>query len=127
MPLYLIFTIPFFIVEGMWIVGFLRPPLKNRRLKSYTSWGLKVAAIKCTPYVIVVAVQYLPILIIGDILIQNILAFILLFLLGSLPIFVVTSALLAWSYQLTNRVYIGAILNALIFSWNLASILPFMI
>jgi hypothetical protein len=126
-PLYLVFTIPFFIVEGTWIVGFLRPPLTNRRFKSYISWGLKIAAIKCIPYVIVVAVQYGSILIIGDILIQNIIAFILLFLLGSLPIFIVTSAILAWSYELTNKVYIGAILNALIFSWNLASILPFML
>ena len=124
-PSLLVFTIPFFIVEGTWLTGILRPNLTKTNMTALMKWGAKISVTKLLPYLILFAAQYLPTLIVGDILIQGYIGFLLLFLFTSILLFGVTSLFIAWSVHLTGRVYSGAIISAILLSWSLAAILPF--
>jgi hypothetical protein len=68
-------------------------------------------------------VQLFAGLLIGKAFISGMFGFYLLFFWEFTPFFIITTSISSWSYSLTKRVYIGALLNALLFSWTLASIL----
>ncbi len=124
-PLYLIFTIPFFIVEGIWLAGFLRRSRKETWYKTYINQTFSAIIIKCVPYLIILLVQVIMGLILGGPFIKGIFGYYLLFFWMFGPMFVITTAFLLWSHYLTDRIYIGATFNALIFSWGMATILAF--
>ncbi len=124
MPLYLIFGIPFFVVEGTWLIGLLRTPPKKTWLRTQVVWTVKAAFIKVIPYVLVLLIQFSLTLATGTPFFAGQIGFLLLFLWMFIPMLAVAACITTWSYRLSNRVYIGAVFNALIFSWILASILP---
>jgi pimeloyl-ACP methyl ester carboxylesterase len=123
MPLYLIFAIPFFVVEGIWLIGLLRTPPKQTWFKTQMVWTVKAAFIKVIPYVLVLLIQFSLTLATGAPFFSGQIGFMLLFLWMFIPMLAVAACTTAWSYRLSNRVYIGAVFNALVFSWILASIL----
>ncbi|MFX0184446.1 MAG: alpha/beta hydrolase [Candidatus Hodarchaeota archaeon] len=123
LPLYLVFTIPFFIIEGIWIIGLLRTESKNKWSSTQFTWILKAVIIKCFPYFLILMIQLVEGIVLGSAYISGMIGFFLLFLWMFTPFFVISTVILAWSYQHTERVYVGAFLNALIFSWTLSSIL----
>jgi len=125
LPIYLVFTLPFFLIEGMWIVGVLQPKWSEKNLLAYIKWGASASMAKLLPYLLLFTAQYLPTLIIGNVLLQGYIGFLLLFLLTSVFLFGLTTVILAWSVYLTGRVYSGAFLSAMLLSWSLATILPF--
>jgi len=122
-PLYLICTIPFFIVDGIWLIGLLRPESKNKWSITQFTWTVKAVIIKCFPYFLILLIQLVEGYVLGSAYISGMIGFFLLFLWMFTPFFVISTVILAWSYQHTERVYVGAFLNALIFSWTLSSIL----
>ncbi|MFX0063049.1 MAG: dienelactone hydrolase family protein [Candidatus Hermodarchaeota archaeon] len=123
-PIYLIFTIPFFVIEGMWLMGLLRSPTKETWIKTQLSWTMYAVFIKCLPYLFILCIQIVMSAIIGTAFIQGTIGFYLLFLWMFVIMYVVSTVIMAWSYRLTSRVYVGAVLNGLIFSWIMAAILP---
>ncbi len=123
MPLYLIFTIPFFLVEGTWLMGILRTNSKETWEKTQIYRTGKAVVIKSGIYALILAVQLVMGLLIGKPFISGFLGFYLLFFWIITPFFIITTLITSWSYSLTNRIYIGAMLNSIIFSWTLASIL----
>ncbi len=122
-PFYLIFTIPFFFVEGMWLTGFLRRESKNTWFKTYSHQTFHAIVIKCVLYFVILLLQLIMGLILGSAFIKGMYGYYLLFLWMFGPFFIITTAILVWSYQITKRVYVGALFNALIFSWGMATIL----
>lgn len=122
-PLYLIFTVPFFIVEGIWLLGVLRTNSRETWMQTQFSQTFKAVLSKCGIYTVILLIQFIVSLLIGKALISGFIGFFLLFLWLFTPFFVITTSITSWSYSLTKRVYIGTILNSLIFSWALASIL----
>ncbi|MFX0093122.1 MAG: alpha/beta hydrolase [Candidatus Hodarchaeota archaeon] len=126
-PIYLIFTIPLFFVDGMWLMGLLRTSPKETRIQTQIYWTLKAVFIKCSPFFFILLVQVVMSFILGTALITGMIGFSLLFLWMFAPMYVVTTVLSTWCYRLTDRIYVGTALNAFIFSWILASILPLVI
>ena len=122
-PLYLIFTIPFFIIEGMLLMGLLRTSTKDTWVKTQFSWTLKAIFIKILPYALILIIQLTISILIGSPFISGMIGFYLLFFWIFTPFFIITTFITAWTYYLTERVYLGAVLNAMIFSWTLASIM----
>lgn len=122
-PLYLLFTIPFFLVEGLWIIGLLRTQSKDQWARTRIEWTIKAVFIKCFPYASIILIQLIESYILGSAYISGMIGFFLLFLWMFTPFFIISTAILMWSYQVTERIYIGIFLNSLIFSWTLASIL----
>jgi len=122
-PLYLIFIVPFFFVEGMWLMGILRSNPKGTWLKAQINQAGKAVVIKCGIYLIIILIQFVFGLLLGKAFIYGYIGFMLLFFWEFIPFFIITTCITSWSYSLTKRIYISAILNSLIFSWVLASIL----
>lgn len=122
-PLYLIFTIPFFLVEGMWLMGLLRDKPRDTWFKTYLNWTTKATIIKIFPYVTILMIQLVMSHLIGSAFISGFIGFYLLFFWVFTPFFIISTVILVWSYHLTKRIYIGAFLNALIFSWTLSSMM----
>ncbi|MFX0088211.1 MAG: alpha/beta hydrolase [Candidatus Hodarchaeota archaeon] len=123
MPIYLIFTVPFFLIEGMWLMGILRTNSKETWRKTRLFQTGKAVVIKCGIYALILLVQLMMGLLLGKPFIYGFLGFYLLFFWILTPFFIITTLITSWSYFLTKRVYIGAMLNSIIFSWTLASIL----
>lgn len=125
-PIYLLFAIPFFLIEGIWLIGFLRVQSKATWIQTQTTWTLHATFIKTIPYITLVGLQFLIAYTIGVLLFPGFIGFMLLFLWGLIPLFLLTPTILAWSYRISNRVYIGAIICALILAWSLAATFPFL-
>jgi len=123
-PVYLLFTIPFFFVEGVWVMGVLRTGRQGTWFRTQLSWTTKAIFIKCIPYVLLLFVQFAASYAIGRPFIAGYLGFMLIFLWIIIPTSAIATSLTAWSYRLTDRIYVGVVLDALLFSWLMASILP---
>jgi hypothetical protein len=123
-PVYLLLTIPFFLVEGLWLMGLLRTAPQATWAKTQLAWTAKAIFIKCIPYVLVLFVQFAASYAIGRPFLSGQLGFMLLFLWMIIPTMAIATSITAWSYRLTDRIYVGVVLDALLFSWIMASILP---
>ncbi|MHA1730259.1 MAG: alpha/beta hydrolase family protein [Promethearchaeota archaeon] len=123
-PVYLFAFIPYFFVEGKWLMEILKTKSDGSWKKSLIFKSLKAMFVKCIPYLLFIAIQYGVGYFGNIILISGYLGYLFLFFYMFTPMFAVSIAITVWCYHLTNRSYLGAILNGLIFSWILASILP---
>jgi dienelactone hydrolase len=123
-PAYLLFTIPFFFVEGLWLIGLLRTTPQATWAKTQLAWTAKAIFIKCLPYILVLLFQFAASYAIGRPFLSGQLGFMLLLLWMIIPTMAIATTITAWSYWLTERIYIGVIINAVLFSWIMASILP---
>jgi hypothetical protein len=121
---YLAFALPFFFVEGLWLLGLLRAPAKGTWHRTQLGRIILALLIKGIPYVALLALQFGFAFLTGTLLFPGLIGFMLLFLWGLLPMFALSACITALSYALTNRVYVGAWLNALITSWSIATTFP---
>jgi dienelactone hydrolase len=125
-PVYLLFAIPFFLIEGVWLIGFLRVSPKSTWIQTQTNWTLHATFIKTIPYITVVGLQFLIAHITGILLFPGAIGFLLLFVWGLIPLFLLTPTILVWSYRISNRVYVGALICAFILAWSLATTFAFL-
>jgi dienelactone hydrolase len=123
-PVYLLFTIPFFFVDGLWLMGLLRTARRGTWATTQLAWTTEAIFIKCIPYLLVLFVQFAASYAIGRPFLSGQLGFMLVFLWMIIPTMAIATSLAAWSYRLTDHIYVSVILNALLFSWIMASILP---
>jgi hypothetical protein len=121
---YMLFIIPFFFVEGVWVMGVLRSGRQATWFRTQLSWTTKAIFIKCIPYALLLFIQFAASYAIGRPFISGQLGFMLIFLWIIIPTSAIATSLTAWSYRLTGRIYTGVVLDALLFSWLMASILP---
>jgi len=125
-PVYLLFAIPFFLIEGVWLIGFLRVATKSTWIQTQTTWTVHATFIKTIPYITLVGLQFFIAYVFGALLFPGFIGFMLLFMIGLIPLFLLTPTILAWSYRISNRIYIGALICALILAWSLAATFPFL-
>jgi pimeloyl-ACP methyl ester carboxylesterase len=121
---YLAFILPFFFVEGLWLLGLLRAQAKGTWLRTQLVRMIQALLIKCIPYVALLGLQFGFAFLTGTLLFPGLIGFMLLFLWGLLPMFALSACITTLSYTLTNRIYVGAWLNALITSWSIATTFP---
>jgi hypothetical protein len=73
--------------------------------------------IKCIPYFAIVTLEYGIGLITGMPIIAGYAGFSPLFFYTFTPYFAVSAAVTVWGYHLTDRYYLGAAVNAMLFAW----------
>ncbi|MFX1602313.1 MAG: alpha/beta hydrolase [Promethearchaeota archaeon] len=123
-PVYLIPFLVYFYVESEWLVGAMRTEPKQTWARTQVDWTLKAILIKCSPYFILLLLHYGFGMITGLALVPGMLGFSFLFFYAFAPWFVVSTIVLVWGHHLTGRYWLGAIVNAVFFSWVLAAMLP---
>ncbi len=113
-----------FLFNGFFLHSQMRRPKKETYLKTFLSSSLFNLLLMLVPIILMIMIQYVPLFAAGIILIEGPKGALVIFfqnlfhILGVLAIIVPLST---WFYQLTGKVYLGALLNTFIVSWMFTS------
>ena len=121
---YFPFLLVSFLLMGVFLHGQLRRSQKSTWLKTFLSWSAYNICVLVTPLILLILVQYVPLFIAGVIpfvgpggffiaLTQN--------LLHIIVVLIIVIPIQTWFYQLTGRIYLGAVLNAALVTWMFVS------
>ncbi len=122
--LYFPFILFGFCVLTIFIHGQIRRPQKTTWLKTYLFWTRSNILALITPLILFLLVQYIPLLSTGFIPFEGpggvFVVFILelFFIMLTLTIVMILST---WFFQITGKIYLSALMNALIVTWLFAS------
>ena len=124
-PIYAIMFFLYFLVDGMWLMGPLKPSDSEPWYKGQTKWSVIGMFLKCWPFVILIGIEFGLGLLLGIPVVPGIIGYSFLFFYAFTPWLAVSAVITVWAYRSTERYYLGAMMNALLFGWLLATILSF--
>lgn len=113
-----------FLLMGIFLHGQLRRPQKPNWLATFISWSACNILIIIMPLILLLLVQYIPLFTIGDIPFVGPGGMLVAFthnLFHIIAVLIMILPLSTWFYQLTGRIYMGAILNAALVTWMFVS------
>ncbi len=122
--LYLPFLLVCFLLIGPFLHGQLRRPKKETWLKTFLNWSIWNILALAGPLILLLAVQYVPLFATGFIPFEGpggLFAVFLITLFHTLALLAITSILSTFFFQVTGKIYLGALLNALLVAWMFAS------
>ncbi|MBI5584219.1 MAG: hypothetical protein HY892_10370 [Deltaproteobacteria bacterium] len=109
---------------GLFIHGPLRLPARGGGLKTFFFWSFYNLLALIVPLLFLLAAQYVPLLTTGFIPFEGPGGMFVTFLQSLFHLIVVlllTIPLSTWFFQLTGKIYLGALLNAALITWMFAS------
>jgi hypothetical protein len=109
---------------GVFLHGQLRRPEKGSRLGTWISWSLWNLAAMITPILLFLMVQYVPLFATGFIPLVGPGGMFVAFIHGLfhiIGVLIIVVPLSTWFYQLTGKIYLGALVNAMIVTWMYVS------
>jgi dienelactone hydrolase len=121
---YFPFLLMGFLLLGIFIHGRLRRPLKSTWLKTFISWSIINILILVIPLALFLMVQYAPLFATGSIPFVGPGGMFIAFtqnLFHIIAVLVMIIPISTWFYQLTGKIYLGAILSAALVTWMFAS------
>jgi pimeloyl-ACP methyl ester carboxylesterase len=124
-PLYFIVFLVYCLIEGGWFTSVMLPADKDNWTKTQVSWSLKAMTVKTLPYLILIVFEYGGGLLLNAPIVPGIIGYSWLFFYAFAPWFAVATVATMFGYRLTGNRWLGAIVNALLCAWLLASILSF--
>jgi uncharacterized protein len=117
------FFLVYFLAEGIYLYAFNTPSNSVRKWR-VLEW-MKVVFIKISPFLLIIAIQYFPKVIIDVWILPSFIGFIAEFLWLIIPIFVITTTCGWWFYEKTGKIGTGVVFNTLLLSWITAVVFPF--
>ncbi len=114
----------YFVMDGFISTGIYERKLKGNYRNAKLWTATKVIGLKLLPLLLVLLIQYVPMLISGFQLFTGFLGFSMQFIFMLLPLFLIFSIATLWFYDKTKTIETGALFNALIFAWTLSILLP---
>jgi hypothetical protein len=122
--LYSPFLLICFLLAGAFLHGQLRRPKQETWLKTFLSWSLWNILAMVGPLVLLLAVQYVPLFTTGFIPFEGPGGLFVVFMISlfhTLALLAITSVLSTFFFQVTGKIYLGALINALLVAWMFAS------
>jgi len=122
--LYLPFLLVCFLLTGPLLHGQLRRPAQDTWLKTFLTWSLWSILALVGPLVLLLAVQYVPLFTTGFIPFEGPGGLFVVFMISlfhTLALLAITSVLSTFFFQVTGKIYLGALVNALLVAWMFAS------
>ncbi len=122
--LYLPFILICFLLTGMFLHGQIRRPEKDSWAATFVSWSFYNVFALVAPLLLFLMVQYVPLFATGFIPFEGPGGLFVVFLIGlfhTLALLAITAIVSTWFYQLTGKIYLGALLNAALVAWMFAS------
>ena len=113
-----------FLLMGVLLHGQLRRPPASSLLKTFGSWSLSNILVMVLPLALFMLVQYLPLLTVGVIPFVGpggMLANFTMSLFHLIGVLIMVIPISTWFYQLTGKIYLGAMLNAALVTWFFVS------
>ncbi len=118
------FMFLFFAVDGIFISGIYRANIKERTIQNRILTTTKIVGIKILPLLLVLLIQYLPLIIFDYKILSGFLGFSMQFIIMLLPLFVIYTVVTTWLFDRTGTLESAALLNAFLFAWTLSTLLP---
>jgi len=118
------FMFLYFSIDGLITTGMYRTVLKEETKKHKTVATLKVIGIKLLPFVLILLIQYIPLIFFDFMILPGFLGFSMQFIIMLVPLYLIYSLVSVLFYEKTKTVETGALLNALLFAWTLSILLP---
>jgi hypothetical protein len=121
---YFPFILVGFVFMGVFLHGQLRRPARQSRLATWISWSLWNLVAMIMPVILFLMIQYVPLFITGFIPLVGPGGMFVSFVLNLfhiIGVLIVVVPLSTWFYQVTGKIYLGALLNALIVTWMFVS------
>jgi dienelactone hydrolase len=113
-----------FLQTGIFLHGQTRRPQKDTWLKTFLSWSISNCLGMAIPLVVLLLLQYIPLITAGVIPLvgpSGALVPFILNLFHIVGVLLMVTPLSTWFYQLTGKIYVGAFLNAAIVAWMFTS------
>lgn len=123
-PRYFPFLLVGFVFMAVFLHGQLRRPAKHSRLATWISWSSWNLAAMVSPLILFLLIQYVPLFTTGFIPLVGPGGMFVAFIHGLfhiIGVLIVVVPLSTWFFQLTGKIYLGALLNALIVTWMFVS------
>ena len=118
------FMFLYFSIDGMMTIGMYQSSVKEETKKHKTLATLEVIGIKLLPFILVLLIQYIPLIFFDFMILSGFLGFSMQFIIMIVPLFLVYTLVSVLFYEKTRTVETGALLNALLFAWTLSILLP---
>ena len=121
---YFPFLLVGFLLMGIYLHAQLRRPLKNTWLKTFFSWSFYNIAVMIVPLILFLLVQYVPLFTTGAIPVVGPGGMFIAFthnLFHIIGVLIMIIPISTWFYQLTGKIYAGAILSAALVTWMFVS------
>ncbi|TFG34499.1 alpha/beta fold hydrolase [Candidatus Thorarchaeota archaeon] len=125
MPLYFVVFLFYFIVEGAWLTGIMLPEGTGSWFRVQMNWTVKAVFIKTIPFLILIAFEFLGGYFAGFPVVPGMIGYSWLFFYAFTPWFAICTVFTMFAYRVTGNRWLGAMVNALLCAWLLASILSF--
>jgi len=112
------------VLLGIFLHGQLRRPQKPTWLKTFASWSIYNILVLITPLILYLMVQYVPLFTTGAIPFVGPGGMLIAFthnLFHIIGVLIMVIPISTWFYQLTGKIYLGAVLNAALVTWMFVS------
>lgn len=122
--IYFPFLLVGFLLMSLFLHGQLRRRLRETWFKTWTSWSLTNVAAMTVPLLLFLLIQYVPLLTMGVIPFVGpggMLANFTMSLFHIIGVLILVVPLSTWFYQLTDKIYLGAFVNAALVAWMFTS------
>jgi dienelactone hydrolase len=113
-----------FLLMSLFLHGQFRRPRKEAWLKTFLSWSASNILAMIVPLLLFLSVQYIPLLTAGIIPFVGpggMLASFTMNLFHIIGVLILVIPISTWFYQLTGKIYLGALVNAAIVAWMFTS------
>jgi len=124
-PLYFLGFLVYTLVEGAWFTSILLPRSSGSWMRVQLEWSLMAVFIKCLPFLILIAFEFVGGLILGAPVLPSMIGFSWLFFYAFTPWFAVCIVITMFAYRVTGSRWLGAMINAILCAWLLTTILPY--
>ncbi|MFW9852507.1 MAG: alpha/beta hydrolase [Candidatus Thorarchaeota archaeon] len=118
------FMFAYFTMDGLVFTSIYNERKREENTKNKLIASAQVVGIKLLPFILVLLIQYLTMVIFNFKILTGFLGFSMQFLIMLLPLFLIYTVITIWFFERTSSVETGALLNALLFAWTLATLLP---
>jgi dienelactone hydrolase len=122
--LYAPFLLVGFLFLGFFLYGQVRPPLRATLLGTFRRWSVVCTSVVVVPLLILMGVQYVPLLLADTVLLTgpgDMLVLMLINVAHIIGVLLMVIPVGTWCFLLTGRPYLGALLSALLVAWMFAS------
>jgi pimeloyl-ACP methyl ester carboxylesterase len=122
-PLYFVVFLFYCLIDGAWLTGIMLPESSGTWTKVQLNWTVKSVFIKTIPYLILIAFEFVGGFLAGAPLVPDMIGYSWLFFYAFAPWFAVCTVITMFAYRVTGNRWLGAMVNAILCAWLLASIL----
>ena len=113
-----------FVLMGTFLHGRIRGSRRETWFRTFASWSLSNTIALIAPLILFMSIQYVPLLTAGVIPFVGpggMLASFTMNLFHIIGVLIMTTPISTWFYQLTGRIYLGALVNAALVTWMFTS------